>query len=712
MASLRAKRCRNMLEAALRYSIQGKAVFPLNGKVPLRGSRGFHDATADVTTIRKLWKENPGANIGFPTGQVNGVFVVDIDGPEGEATLADLEKKNGPLPRTYTVLTGRGRHRYFRQPPEAQVKSGAGILGPKLDVRGDGGYVVAPPSIHPETRRPYEVISDCQPAEAPPWLIKMVRADTPKKEKRGDKGPDNKIPKGQQNDWLTKRAGSYRRAGDGQETIEEKLLIDYEKECEPPHDAKDEVRKIARGIERYPACSFERNQTLFKRDVANAALFAKMHEGYLLYCAEQKIWYAWDGKRFAANDTGEVMRRARATVRRMYEEALGEPDDEQRKKRMTWALQSESRLEKIVEYARSEKALEVRKFNDTFDLDPYLFNCANGILNLKTGELAAHNSQARLTKITKIAYNAEATCPRFEQWLLDGCGSSENLQAYLIRFMGYCLSGLTEEQSFWMLYGPTKTGKSTFVKLMRNLLGEYATSLPESAVVVNRFGNPEHALAELANVRLATLVEIAQGKSYDEAKLKQITGQDWIGASKKYQNYFEFISKAKLIIATNHPPAVRETDDSFWNRVKPVPFRNQVPAENRIENLDLHLIEEEGPGILNLVAAGFRRWRAEGLNEPQEVTSATNQYRTDQNLVVNFIEECCVRGEGEKEAAATLFRNFISWKEANGINISWTKKQFGLEMKRLGYVSQKSGNHFWLGLRLRSDREPSSCFSL
>ena len=704
MTSKRLNPSGEIIEAALRYASEGKAIFPLNGKQPLGGSHGFHDATIVEATIRELWTINPCANIGFPTGQINRIFVIDVDGPEGEKTLAELEEKNGSLPRTYIVRTGRGRHLYFRQPPGVHVKSGAGFLGPKLDVKGDGGYVVAPPSIHPETKRRYEAISDAEPADPPSWLIDLVRVGITKKEETGRKALGTKIPKGQQNDWLTKRAGSYRRAGDNPETIEKKLLIDYENTCAPPHDAEDEVRKIARGIERYPAGPFETAQTLFSRDVANAELFARLHAGSLLYCAEQKIWYAWDQKRFAANDIGEVMRRARATVHHMYAEALGEPDRDDRKKKMRWARQSESRLEKIVGYACSEKALEVRKFNDTFDIDPYVFNCANGILNLRTGELIAHDRRARLTKITKVTYDPDAKCPKFENWLLETCGGSENLKCYLIRFMGYCLSGLTEEQSFWMFYGPTKTGKSTFVKLMRNLLGEYATSLPETAIVVNRFGNPEHALAELANVRLATLVEIGQGKRYDEAKLKQITGQDWIGASKKYQNYFEFMSKAKLIIATNYRPVVRETDDSFWYRVKPIPFLVQIPTEKRIEDLDVKLIDEEGPGILGLVASGFRKWRAEGMNEPNEVKHATDEYRAEQDLVANFIEDWCLRDSQRRELAANLFVNFTKWKELNGVHAPCTKTQFGLELKRLGYESQKSGAHFWVGLRLRPDR--------
>ena len=225
------------------------------------------------------------------------------------------------------------------------------------------------------------------------------------------------------------------------------------------------------------------------------------------------------------------MRRARITVRHMYEEAMKEEDSDKRKAKIAWALHSESKLEKMISYAQSEPALEARKFEETFDSDPYLFNCANGVLDLRTGKLSDHDPKYRITKLSPIACGESADCPEFSAWLALTCKGDGSLVEYLLRFMGYCLSGLTQEQCFWLFYGPTKTGKSTFIKILRGLMGDYATTLPEAAVVVNRFANQEHALAELAGVRLATLVEIRQGARYDEAKLKQITGQDRIGAS-------------------------------------------------------------------------------------------------------------------------------------------------------------------------------------
>lgn len=139
-----------LLQAALDYASRGWRVFPLQGKRPFPGTHGFKDATTDTLTIRRWWRQHPDANIGVVTGRISGIVVVDIDGPEGEAALAEF----GPLPATPTARTGRGRHLYYSYPPDRTIRRHIRVR-PGLDVLGDGGYVVAPPSIHPETGRRY-----------------------------------------------------------------------------------------------------------------------------------------------------------------------------------------------------------------------------------------------------------------------------------------------------------------------------------------------------------------------------------------------------------------------------------------------------------------------------------------------------------------------------------------------------------------------------
>ena len=165
----------DLLAAALDYANTGIPVFPClpRGKAPAV-SRGFLSATANPATIRRYWTV-PERNIGMPTGVSSGIWVLDIDGDEGEASLRALETRHGAIPKTRSVNTSRGRHVWFAY--GEPIPSSAGRIGPGIDVRGDGGYVIAPPSIHPSGNC-YAWLGDPwqELAVAPPWLVDVARA--------------------------------------------------------------------------------------------------------------------------------------------------------------------------------------------------------------------------------------------------------------------------------------------------------------------------------------------------------------------------------------------------------------------------------------------------------------------------------------------------------------------------------------------------------
>lgn len=166
----------SMLSRALAYAAKGWAVFPLvpHQKVPFKESHSFKDATTDAETIRQLWTENTEANIGIATGRASGIFVLDADLYKGaDKSLANLRKQHGPLPPTYSVQTARnGRHFYYQTPSGVIIASGENKLGSWLDVKAEGGYVVAPPSVF--EGKAYKVLNATQPAVCPEWLISLL----------------------------------------------------------------------------------------------------------------------------------------------------------------------------------------------------------------------------------------------------------------------------------------------------------------------------------------------------------------------------------------------------------------------------------------------------------------------------------------------------------------------------------------------------------
>ena len=164
-----------MIRTAMALARKGMAVFPCRpqDKRPATAN-GLKDATTDLDLIRQWWQQEPLFNLAIATGAVSGIFVVDIDGLDAEVELRRLEAEHGGFPSTVEVITARGRHVYFRS-PEAPVRNSAGKIAAGIDVRGDGGYILAPPSIHPTGRR-YEWSVDCGSSlvEAPAWLLDKV----------------------------------------------------------------------------------------------------------------------------------------------------------------------------------------------------------------------------------------------------------------------------------------------------------------------------------------------------------------------------------------------------------------------------------------------------------------------------------------------------------------------------------------------------------
>jgi hypothetical protein len=166
-----------MMRPALALAKKGVCVFPCTprGKTPAVAG-GCNAATTDEETIARWWQLLPDANIAIATGTPSNIFALDVDGVDAEAELRRLEAQHGALPPTVEVITARGRHVYFRM-PDAPIRNSAGKLGPGLDIRATGGYVLAPPSIHPTGRR-YEWSVDCASAiaPAPAWLLDIIAA--------------------------------------------------------------------------------------------------------------------------------------------------------------------------------------------------------------------------------------------------------------------------------------------------------------------------------------------------------------------------------------------------------------------------------------------------------------------------------------------------------------------------------------------------------
>ena len=254
----------------------GFAPIPLKprDKTPLIEWAVFQDRQPKNAEIAEWLHRWPDCNVGVVTGAISGILVLDVDGDQGKAQLARL----GDVPRTPTVRTGNGRHIYFRH-PGGTVRNFARKC-PGLDLRGDGGYVVAASSVHPSgARYEWEISPDDTPLANPPqWLLDLIRS-SPRRDANGK--DDDPIPEGTRNQALTKLAGAMRRHGIGEATIFFALLGVNGARCQPPL-SEDEVRRIATSVARYEPKRSQRDSLI--RLTAGAKLWHDADgEGFITF---------------------------------------------------------------------------------------------------------------------------------------------------------------------------------------------------------------------------------------------------------------------------------------------------------------------------------------------------------------------------------------------------------------------------------------------
>lgn len=238
--------------AALEYMARGWAVFPVDGKVPAT-TNGLHDASTEERLADIWYNKWPQRGVALATGRTSGVWVLDLDGPEGKEAFADLQREHGDLPKTVVAKTGGGWHLYWQMPEDRDVRNSASKVAKHVDVRGTGGYVVLPPSPHPDGGQ-YRWVEGRSPddvpvAPAPQWLVDLVAPEEEARPAPAGEIPDE-IPEGQRDQTLTSLAGSLRRRGASEQAILAAIGTENELRCNPPLPNED-IRRIASSVARY-----------------------------------------------------------------------------------------------------------------------------------------------------------------------------------------------------------------------------------------------------------------------------------------------------------------------------------------------------------------------------------------------------------------------------------------------------------------------------
>jgi putative DNA primase/helicase len=233
--------------------------------------------------------------------------------------------------------------------------------------------------------------------------------------------------------------------------------------------------------------------------------------------------------------------------------------------------------------------------SDQWDFDPWLLNTPAGVVDLRTGMIGPHNPNHYMTKITAVAPAGD--CPLWHKILARITGGNTELQDFLMRVMGYCLTGITREHALFFGYGTGANGKGTFLNTMTAILAGYAAVAPMETFTATPTDRHPTDLAMLRGARLVTAQETEEGRRWAESRIKAMTGGDPISARFMRQDFFTFLPLFKLFIAGNHKPGLRGVDEAMRRRLNLIPFTVTISVADRDVQL-ADKLKPEMPGIL------------------------------------------------------------------------------------------------------------------
>jgi putative DNA primase/helicase len=475
--------------------------------------------------------------------------------------------------------------------------------------------------------------------------------------------------------------------------------------------------------------------------------YVQREKGRLCYC-EALGWLWWDGKKWSREGAeAKAIAAGHDTVRAVQDEAeaiLGTEFDE---------LISEKTVGKgddaeivrtflsdlLMRFGRgseTKSAMTLHKHAlaylshevEAFDADHMLLNIENGTLVFSREPFARdeplpprwirhndhirlkpHDPADRITKIASVAYRRDATCPLYaasmETWQPD-----KSYRVFLDLWDGYSLTADASEQKLVLNIGTGKNGKSTWTTVKLRLLGDYGGSIPITSLIdsgkARSAGQATPDLAKLRGLRMLLTSEPPKGWKLDEGLVKDLTGGDKVSVRELNKGYFDLDPRFKLTIAGNHKPELSagEAESGIWRRTALVYWKVTIPEAQR----DLRLVDkliDEGPGILNRWLAGLTDWLQHGLRIPAEIAAATEEFRSERDVLGRFLKECTEQQHAHRAGVTATHELFVAWAKASGEQgrHEWTPKGLGQALKERGFVAIKASIMVWVGFKLTKE---------
>lgn len=714
-----------IVAAALDYQRRGWWVTPVAGKAPIL--EGWQDRQLEESDIRALFR--PESNVGVVLG-ASGLADLDFD---DEAAVRALRALAPPELEGAAAFEHNGRPHLIVRSPRTHTrklrKRNGAVL---LELRCEGAQTVFPPSVHPDGQ-PYVWVRECEPLAVDGERLQVLAAMIATAAYASEFWTE-----GTRHDLALTLAGGLARqldeadvlaavraaaavAGDVEVRDREQAVLTTIRRVRSGQPvvglptlsdlAPDLGRSLASwwgeepsgygGLPGGNGTGPGREMQFPRTDSGNAELFASLYGDRLRYDHRRKRWLVWAGHWWQPDSDGEVIRLAKAAARHRYDRAAGIDNLKGRQAEAQWAVSSESRmrLDAALNLAKNEHP--IADAGDRWDADPWLLGVRNSVVDLRTGELRAGRPEDRITQHVEPAYDPSAGCPRWQSFLQEIFGGDAELVDFIWRAVGYSLTGDISEHSVFVCHGAGANGKTTFLGTVRSVIASYGHNMPFSTIEMQGRAAVPTDVADLVGKRLVTATETNERTRLNEARLKALSGGDPVTARHLFGNFFEFRPVAKFWLAVNHRPRVDDDSYGFWRRVRLIPLTRVFRGGEADRSLPRKLMSE-AQGILVWAVRGCLERRRRGLEPPDAVRLATDDYQRESDPLAGFIADRCLEAPNCKGHASTLYKAYREWAQEQGLR-DWetvSSKEFG---RRLGDRFEKGHDrrgNFYRGLGL------------
>jgi putative DNA primase/helicase len=672
-----------------------------------------------------------GGNIGLLLGAKSGIIDVDLDCREAKG-LADLL-----LPTPFAKFdrgTSDSGHYLFRANSFGPTKrfTGAGSKTTIVELRADGAQTMIPPSVHPDgTRLTFKAISDqTEPVEYSDLLqrVSLLAAASE---------ITQNWTHGQRHNLALSFAGLCIKADVDLNLIMQiiqricNLKNDDEEQDrlnavrfsvnKPAHDLAgfsllsellgyEGAKRIADRVDQYASTEtttlipahtpqssvLELDQFADRANVTEAKMgiqFAEWLKDKAVYVIEPKQWMIWTGYFWKPDLCNEIQDLAFQFVQDAKSTLIekGSKNDA----RELSSFESLNKLQNISAFASTRLSISA----SLFDADPMILATRTDWVNLETGTAHAPDPNILISKASDVTFCSGATCPHFEQFVNDIFEGDTELINFVRRVLGYSMTGRTDEQCMFIMIGDGANGKSTFINVVNNLLGTYATTAASHTLIAHGGSSIGDDLIDLAGARLITASETEEGQALAEAKIKQMTGGDKLKARRLYGSYSEIEIIGKIFLATNSLPQINNSDHGIWRRIMAIPFNRTFSAEEQDKTLQSKLMAER-PGIFNWALQGCLEWQHEGLNPPKIVQDQVAEYKSSMDSISQFIKDECELGVDCSHTASQFYSEYRSWCLAVGKKPkNQTAFKRALEATKGVYQKRTAKGNTWFGIQ-------------